>query len=319
MQLVAPGIYQLRIPLPFALDHVYCYALEDNDGWTLIDTGLNRPEAQDIWRAALGDDLARVRRIILTHAHPDHYGMAGWLQAISGAPVYLSPREMKFAQAAWVNADEKYERLREHTARMGAPDTVIAQVIDGLHSTRLLTYPHPELVEPLIPGVPLTIGARSFRLIYAPGHADGQVLLYCEAERLILSGDHVLMPITPNIGLWAESDPYPLGRYLLSLKRLRDLPVELALPGHKRTITDWSGRIDQLIAHHDQRLMQTKAALASGDTAFEVAGVLFDFTRLSAHEVRFALMETLAHLEVLVVRGAISLSDDAVWRFHVVD
>jgi glyoxylase-like metal-dependent hydrolase (beta-lactamase superfamily II) len=317
---VAEGIYQVQLPLPFALKIVNCYLLDDGDGaWTIVDTGLNYYADQEVWGAAfdaLGIQPSNIRRIVLTHNHPDHYGLAGWLQAQSGAPVQMSKIEADGAQMFWIDAESHRAAITEEFHHAGAPADVVEEIIQGVGYTIAMTAPHPTRVEHIAPGEMVRFGGRSFTPILAPGHSDGQLIFYDAADKLLLSGDHVLLKITPVVGLWPESERQPLARFLASLRDLRDLDVRLALPGHKALITDWRGRIDELIAHHDERLERTMEAVSGGATAFQVAGALFNLQRLSVHDMRFALVETLAHLEYLVDQGAIRQSDDDIWRFE---
>ena len=316
----AEGIYQVQLPLPFELRIVNAYLLDNADGtWTIVDTGLNRRESQEIWLsvfAALDIQPRQISQIVLTHIHPDHFGLAGWLQALSGAPVRLSQREAEGARVFWMDAEKRYRTLARQMERAGVAAETIEQVITGVAFLIGMTEPHPTRWQHLTPGEPLRMGGRDFRPILAQGHSDGQLLFYDPADRLLLSGDHVLMKITPNIGLWPETEPNPLGRFLDSLREVRALDVRLALPGHRQPISDWRGRIDQLIAHHDERLNHTLDAVNGGATAYEVAGRVFDFNRLTIHEMRFALVETLAHLELLVRRGSLRQLDTDVWRFE---
>jgi glyoxylase-like metal-dependent hydrolase (beta-lactamase superfamily II) len=321
---VAEGIYQVQLPLPFALKIVNCYLLDDGDGnggWTMVDTGLNYYADQEVWGAAfeaLGIQPSNVRRIVLTHNHPDHYGLAGWLQNASGGvtPVQMSKIEADGAQIFWIDAEGHANAIRKQQHHAGAPDDVVDEIIRGVSYTIAMTAPHPTHVEHIAPGETVRFGGRDFTPILAPGHSDGQLIFYDAADRLLLSGDHVLMKITPVVGLWPETEPYPLGRFMASLRDLRDLDVRLALPGHKALITDWRGRIDELLAHHEGRLNRALDAVSGGATAYEVAGALFNLQRLSVHDMRFALVETLAHLDYLVEHGAIKQSGEDVWRFE---
>src|SRR5690606_10099486 len=136
------------------------------------------------------------------------------------------------------------------------------QVADSMDDTYSMTLPHPPKMEHMHAGTTVQLGERSFQTIHAPGHSDGQILFYDAADHLLLSGDHVLMKITPNIGLWEHSDPDPLGHFMASIAELQALDVRLALPGHKKLIEDWRGRIDELLEHHEHRLTITLDALA---------------------------------------------------------
>ncbi|MEO8393576.1 MAG: MBL fold metallo-hydrolase, partial [Chloroflexota bacterium] len=313
-------IYQVQLPLPFALRIVNCYLLDNGDGtWTILDTGLNYAPGQEVWQAtfaALGIQPQQIRQIVLTHIHPDHFGMAGWLQEMSGAPVRLSQREADAARIFWGDANNRYRSLTEQMIHAAVPEEMIEPIITGIGFMLEMMKPHPTHVEYITPGEIVHMGGRDFRAIFAPGHSDGQLMFYDAADRLLLSGDHVLMKITPNIGLWPETDPHPLSHFLASLREVRALDVRLALSGHRALITDWRGRIDQLIAHHEERLSQTLDAVGSGATGYQIAAQLFDFERLSVHEMRFALVEALAHLDYLIERGEVTQSGADVWWFE---
>jgi glyoxylase-like metal-dependent hydrolase (beta-lactamase superfamily II) len=320
---VAEGIYQIRLPLPFALNHVNCYLLRDGAGWTLLDTGLNTAPAQAAWQAAF-DTLhitpADIQRMILTHVHPDHYGMAGWFYEQNHAPILLSPRERDLARLLWGGEGLLATAFDAYLHRCGMPAEQIPAVMEGLVFTAERTFPHPPVLDTLQAGDSLRVGQRVLRVLSAPGHSDGQLIFYDADDQLMLSGDHVLMHITPNIGLWPDNEPNPLGRYLQSLEALDAYPVRLALPGHKTLIQDWHGRLAELRAHHAARLQHTQMAVGAGATVYTTSLQVFQSQRFSPHEWRFAMAETLAHLEVLQNRGSIQQreTDEGRWWFSPV-
>jgi glyoxylase-like metal-dependent hydrolase (beta-lactamase superfamily II) len=303
---IADDIVQARIPLPYKLNSVNCYLLRGADGWTLIDTGLNTAAARAQWKAArqaLDIRPEDIKKIVLTHMHPDHFGMAGWWQrqAKTPAPLFLPERERRQMQAFYRRQNTPLYHKWMLDCGMDAES--VDHIEQALFSTRDSTRPHPVQQSFLRADATVRLGEREFRTIHAPGHSDGQMIFYDAADRLMLSGDHVLMRITPNIGSWPHSEPDPLGRYLGSLRELAALDVRLALPGHKWLITDWRGRIEELIAHHQQRLEHTQDAIQPVPrTVLQVAAQLFDLERLTPHEWRFALAETLAHLNYLLER-----------------
>lgn len=303
---VAEGIYQVRLPLPFALRIVNCYLLRDGGGWAIVDSGLNYPPGQAAWQAAF-DALAirpeAITRIILTHAHPDHYGMAGWLAERSGAPVLLSPVEQAFAERVW-GSDMVYSAIVAFFQQHGMPPDLIEAVRAQMATLRPMTRPHPPTTA-LPPGAQLTIGGRAFLAIETPGHSDGHLVFYCADERLLLCGDTVLTKITPNISLWPHGRPDPLADFLQTLEQLGQLDVDLALPGHGPLITTFGKRLAELRAHHDERLRAVERAAADGATAFAVCTAIFPTEQLSAHQIRFAMAEALAHLEYLVGIGRV--------------
>ena len=308
---VADGIYQVQLPLPFALRIVNCYLLRDGDAWTIVDSGLNYPPGQAAWLAAfdaLGIRFESIARIVLTHAHPDHYGMAGWLAGGSGAPVLLSPAEQAFAAYVWGGGEPVIQAVAALFRTHGMPDDLTAAVCDQMAVLRPMTRPLAETTA-LAPGARLRIGGREFQAISTPGHSDGHLALYCAEERLLLCGDTVLTKITPNISLWPHGRPNPLADFLRTLDELGQIPVDLALPGHGPLITAFSRRLAELRAHHDERLLAVERATGAGATAFAICTTIFPTEQLSAHQIRFAMAETLAHLEYLVGVGRLERAD----------
>jgi glyoxylase-like metal-dependent hydrolase (beta-lactamase superfamily II) len=304
---------------------VNCYLLAGDRGWTIVDTGLNTPSAQEVWHEAfaeLGISKADIQQVVLTHVHPDHYGMAGWLQTyarVNGVapqvPVYLSPIEARQVRRFWgANANWR-DPLVEHWQQHGVPDALAATLADSTYDTRQRIFPQPSELTLIEPGTEIKMGNRTFEALHMPGHSDGQLIYYDAADQLLLCGDQVLTKITPNIGLWPMGDRDPLGSYLDAIQRMSKLDVRLALPGHRDLIHDLRGRIAELERHHADRLALTLTAVSCLASAFEVSHALFDFPGLSAHEMRFAIAETLAHLEYLVERKRIRRTEGTPTRY----
>lgn len=318
---ITDDIVQVQVPLPYALNIVNCYLLRGDDGWTMVDSGLNTPPAQEQWKSALNhlnitpDDI---EKIVITHMHPDHFGMAGWWQSLvdTPMPVYLPIGED--AQMQMFYHSEDAEEFYTWLVMGGMEAKYARQVSEGFNHTRNATQPYPIQQDFIHPYQTIQLGSRQFKTIHTPGHSDGQLIFYDEADKLMLSGDHVLMKITPNIGSWPQTEANPLGRFMDSLKSLIDLDVRQALPGHKWLIDDWSGRIGELIAHHDKRLIHTLEAV-DGDTqtVYDIAIKVFPIERFTIHEMRFAMAETLAHLDLLETRGKVAHDSDEVLHYHV--
>jgi glyoxylase-like metal-dependent hydrolase (beta-lactamase superfamily II) len=298
---VADGIWQLKLPVPFPLRFVSVYLVRGDGGWTLIDAGYDYQPARAAWEAgaaAADCDLARdVVRIVVTHFHPDHIGAARWLGEKTGAPVFMMEREIPFSRKLWSSSDAG--PFLEYLTRNGMPEAA------AVSAATVMRYalPLPGEMFPLWPGEALTMGENTVRIIHVPGHADNQIVLHDEARGILFAADHLLLGITPNIGLWPESDPHPLARYLESLENMRGLGADPILPGHGPVFHDLDGRIGELISHHEERLELMRREISDRPkTSYEVSRLVFRGT-LTEHQRCFALAETLAHLDHLVLEG----------------
>jgi glyoxylase-like metal-dependent hydrolase (beta-lactamase superfamily II) len=318
---VADHIYQIPLPLPFALRIVNCYLLRADDGWDIVDTGLHTPEGESGWRSALSSLGIRpgdLRHIVITHHHPDHYGMAGWLLDWNRepVPVYTSAREQTMIDQAWWQSGGQGEPFANLMRRAGVDGPMLTAMLQVGEETRSKTLPHAKHFHTLCTGDVLELGRRKLRVYNGPGHSVAQVLLYDAGDRLMFSADQVLLKITPNVGIWPGSDEDPLASFLMSLHELSALNIRLALPGHKALIHNWAGRIKELQQHHQERLSHMAAAADRGATALQVAQAVFRFSHFTAHEMRFAVAETLAHLEHLRLRGQLAREEGQPWRYY---
>jgi glyoxylase-like metal-dependent hydrolase (beta-lactamase superfamily II) len=292
---LALGIRRVTLPLPQRPGHMHAYVLPGEDGWTVVDTGLGLPDATERWRAELAGLPGRVARVFVTHFHPDHVGAAADVAALTGAPVLQGRLDYGQCELVW-GGEEWSDVLAEWFGRHGVPAGVSDELIGqgALYKPFIRFQPDP---------VPLEAGddVGGWRTVAAPGHADGQLMLL--RDGVLAAGDHLLDPITPTIGLWPESRPDPLADYLRALEETIALEPTLALPGHGELIEDPVGRARELLAHHGERLERTGAALGEDpSTAYEVSFALFgDDLKPAAR--RFAVAETLSHLEHLVLHG----------------
>jgi glyoxylase-like metal-dependent hydrolase (beta-lactamase superfamily II) len=307
---VAEGVYQLKVPLPIPLVFVSAYLIEGADGWTLLDTGFDYPEGRAAWEAgarSVGCDLREdVSRILVSHFHPDHLGAARWLQELSGAPVYMLEAEIEHSHALWGGDEGDFELLIEHLVRNGMPRSFAEEAAAGTRANLKL----PEKMAPLHADEEIPLGGSTARVIHAPGHADHQYMLHDEARDILFAADHVLLKITPNIGIWPDVMPHPLARYIDSLNSLRGLDADLVLPGHGPIFHDLDGRIEELLHHHEERLEVMRREIKDEPkTPFAVSGKVFR-EDLTLYEHCFALAETLAHLDHLTLEGRAERIED---------
>jgi glyoxylase-like metal-dependent hydrolase (beta-lactamase superfamily II) len=290
------GIRRVTFPLPLGIDHVHCYLLRDDAGWTVVDTGLGLPHIVARWRELLADLDAPVARIVITHMHPDHVGAAADVAELTGAPVYQGRVDHGQAVGVWGPA-RPVSVWAEHMHVHGTPAALVERILAESEALR----PHVHIaweVEPLDDGDRL----GDWLVVHLPGHADGHMALYREDGTLI-AGDAILGGITPTVGLWPNARPDPLGDFQDSLGRLIELKPRLALAGHEEPIGDPVARARALLAHHDERLGTTVEALADGPhNAYDLSLALFP-GELPPSQRRFALAETLSHLERLVLEG----------------
>ncbi len=307
---VAPGVRLIALPLPLALRIVNAYLIEGSNGWALVDTGLHTKEAEKALRSALADagiDISDVRRVFVTHVHPDHIGMAGTLEA-AGAEIVMHGPEADHARRLWSGGTELIDAAFEWFAEHGMPPDVDDEMRSAWLGIGGRVDPLRR-IEQVEDGDVIDLGGRRVRVVWTPGHTDFHAALYDEDHGVLFAGDHVLPHITSNISLYPWSRIDPLGDFLTSLRAVRDLPVRRVLPAHGDPFDDLAGRVDQLLEHHAHRLEAVREALAGGPrTAYDVCRELFPALR-SAHEERFALGETLAHLRHLQRRGDVRETD----------
>ncbi|MCP9486043.1 MAG: MBL fold metallo-hydrolase [Gaiellaceae bacterium MAG52_C11] len=284
------GIRRITCPLPTRPGHVHAYLLPGEEGWTLVDTGIGLPDASERWSAEL--EGIEVVRILVTHFHPDHIGAAADVAAVTGAPVYEG--ELDYAQARMVWGNPEWpQRIADWFLTHGVPRPIAEELIESgsVYAPFIRYQPDPALVSH---GEHLD----GWELVDAPGHADGQLCLL--KDGVLISADHLLGRISPTVGLWPESRPDPLGDYIRSLERTIELAPRLALPGHGEPIVDPVGRAHALIEHHRERLGVAEASLtATPRTGYDLSFELFG-ADLKAASRRFAVAETLSHLERLV-------------------
>lgn len=322
---VAPGILLLRMPLPWSLDHINLYALADGDGWTVVDCGIRSKHSMQIWQDWLNGPLGGrpLRRIIATHHHPDHIGLAAWLAARFGLTIHAS-------RAAWLTARtlaldigaEPPEEVLAFSRRAGLSDAMIAaQREAGWGNYARLVAPLPVGYRRIDGGETIRIGDDDWRAIETAGHAPGHISLWCAARGLLISGDQLLPLISSNVSVHpTEPAGDPLAEWLEGLARLRVLPDDtLVLPSHNVPFTGLGPRLDALIGKHVTRMAAVVQMCENAPcAAVDVFPALFR-RRVSGMEYMMATGEALAHLHFLEAACVLAREEtDGVARFRAV-
>lgn len=303
LQPVAPDIYRLRIPIPVPLRSVNAYILQGPQGSTIIDTGFHTPEAEALWREAL-KGIGPVEQIVVTHYHPDHYGMAGWLQEVTAAPVYMLAGEAQAAQLVWGTAGTA-AAISAFFETHGLPPSTAEAIRQNQLAAQALVLPQPAKIYHWHPGEEVILGGQRYVALATQGHTDHQLCLFGLDNRLFFSADQVLPKITPNISIWQANHQNPLAQFFASLDRLAKLQPARVLPGHGNPFGDLAGRIAEIKAHHEERLAEVRR-LAQGQSAWAVAQSLFAGRLDDVNQQRFGLAEALSHLEYLVAAGQLT-------------
>ncbi|KOR88160.1 MBL fold metallo-hydrolase [Paenibacillus solani] len=297
---------QVKITLSNPLRWVNSYVLQGEEGTTIIDPGPRTDSSEQEWLAAMEQlkiNFNDITSIVLTHHHPDHYGLAGWFQERTGAKVWMSKRAHEEALLMWGKDSVMEHTLLASFREHGMPEAKLALLPEHLGSFFPQVTPQPE-VSYISEHLPFRMGNRVWVPVQTAGHAPGHLSFFHAADGILLCGDAVLPQISPNVSLLPGSDAEPLALYLAGLHRLRELHVRTAYPGHRHPFTHFRERIDALLLHHEERLDTIAGMLSAAGrlTAFEVCTALFG-EKLGIHQLRFAMCEALAHLAELTRRG----------------
>jgi glyoxylase-like metal-dependent hydrolase (beta-lactamase superfamily II) len=311
---VAPGILWVRMPLPFALDHINIWLLEDDAGWTIVDTGICSNRTKEYWErifvSALGGKP--VIRVVGTHFHPDHVGLAGWLVERWDAEFCSSLTEWLYGRS--LSQEDPESMVRTGLAfyrRAGLDEVSLAVMAERGNAYARGVTALPPVLRRLRAGDNLTIGGTEWQVIIGGGHTPEHVCLHSAAAGTLIAGDQVLPRISPNISVWpSEPDADPLQDFLLSLDRLRALPDDtLVLPSHDTPFLGLHARLDGLAAHHRDRLQETLDACETPRSVAQVTRIMFR-RPLDPHQLVFAVGEALAHLNHLLYRGRLCRKTD---------
>lgn len=312
------GVYQIKVPLPGpGLDHVNVYLLEGTTGNLLIDTGWNTPEAFTALKQELlvnGFQIKDITHIAVTHLHPDHYGLAGRIKEISGAKILMSEVEGSMLEQRYMNVSALLDSVTQFLDATGIPKADLPQLSKA-------SMPVLDFVVPVKPDEMLNaesvIEMEPFELkvMMTPGHSPGHICLYEPNKKYLFTGDHILSDISPHIGLHPQSGENPLEDFINSLQLLSELEVKFVFPGHGSVFSGLGQKIEALIAHHKEREWEIMKSISSGQkSAYQIAqeipwspsGEPANFKKLAPIDKRLAVLETLAHLQHLIVEGKVT-------------
>jgi glyoxylase-like metal-dependent hydrolase (beta-lactamase superfamily II) len=321
---VRPGVLWARLKLPFRLNHVNIYLLADGDGYAMVDAGFGNEETIEAWTKLFEGPLkgVNITRLIVTHSHPDHVGLAGWIVERFNCPLVMS--QVEYLQSVYHQnrgTEERRNAQRLFFRRHGMDESLTEKLLgrgqDYLKQVSVL----PPSYRRISHGDEVVIGSRRFKVITGGGHALDQVMLYCADDKLFLSADQVLSKISPNVSVWAvEPDQNSLGEYLASLASLTTtLPYDLlVLPGHGVPFYGLKTRIKQLADHHEERCrLIAEACREVPQTSRVLVPVVFNKHVLDEHQMGFAAGELVAHVNYMIVEGRLTAeTNDGVLQFR---
>jgi glyoxylase-like metal-dependent hydrolase (beta-lactamase superfamily II) len=322
---VRPGLWSIPVPIPVnSLRYVLVYAFETDTGLYLVDVGWNTDDAYAALSAGIeqmGANVADVAGLLVTHIHPDHYGLAGRVREASGAWIALHPADAGLVHKRYEDPTDLLARMRRSLVDWGAP----ADELDAMQNASMPALP---FVLPALPDVLLEDGARpevpgwDLQAIWTPGHSPGHLCFWEGRERLMLSGDHVLPRISPNVSYHPQAGPDPLGDFIRSLDKLSGYDASEVLPAHEHRFHDLPARIDALKLHHEHRLVEVVLALDAGhSTAWAIAQEMTwsrSWAELVGFARRAAVSEAVAHLHTLVHRGTVRVEAGEPMRWVLV-
>jgi glyoxylase-like metal-dependent hydrolase (beta-lactamase superfamily II) len=308
---VRPGLWSVPVPLPIPLRYVFVYVFETDRGPFLVDAGWNTDDAYDGLCAGLeeaGTSITDVQGVMVTHIHPDHYGLAGRVRDASGAWIALHPRDAELVHDRYTDPTQLLERMGSVLRMFGAPP----EELDELRNASMPVRPFVDAVEPDVlmeDGDRPEIPGWDVTALWTPGHSPGHLCFWEAGNRVMLTGDCVLPRITPNVAYHAQSEDDPLGDFLRSLERLADYDADEALPAHEHRFTNHKERLLQIRDHHEQRFLEVIAAIQKGnDTIWDIAPHM-DWSRpwdqVTGFVRRQAVGEAAAHVRALEVRGIV--------------
>lgn len=318
---VAPGVHWISMPLPFQLDHINLWLIEDEDGLTVVDTGIGNAETRALWEKILLD-RGKVKRVVLTHYHPDHAGNAAWLCA-RGAPMWTTQGEYLTAHAvrssgAGYTAEAVLAVFRSNGLDAERLEGMAAMRGNNRYAELVPEFPHS--YRRIIEGDRLQIGGNEWRAIVGHGHAPEHLSLFSRELNTVIAGDMLLSTISTNVSVWSiDPEGDPLRLFLDSIARYRDLPSNvLVLPSHGRPFRGAHARVAELEQHHREKFdILSETLRGRPQSAGGLLEVLFPKRKLDLHQTFFAMGEAIAHLHYLYYAGRATraLGDDGIMRY----
>jgi glyoxylase-like metal-dependent hydrolase (beta-lactamase superfamily II) len=321
MMRVLEGVYQIKSPAPAGSPwSTNVYVIEGRNGHILVDSGWDSQEA--LWALQEGVKganlkLRDIKQVVVTHIHPDHYGLSTKVKQVCGARLAMHRLEAEFISPRYEDFVELIEKTGKLLQQNGVPENELPQLKEAsLWMKKYVTADAPEVL--LEDGDTVSNDSFEFEVVWTPGHSPGHICLYERAKRFILTGDHVLYDTTPHVGFNPQSGDNPLGDYLSSLRKLEDLRVHFVLPGHGPVFNALGLRIDKILEHHEQRKRAIMKSLRDGlKTAYQIAEQIpwtssagdTAFQNLPVWDKRMAVTETLAHLKLLTEEDRVSNVD----------
>ncbi len=326
---IMPGIYQFRLPvLPFLREDTNVYLIRGDEGWLLLDVGWDTPQAIAALEQQLrevGLEFKDISQIVITHAHPDHYGMAAKIKQFSHAALVMHQKEIEYVETRYIKIDALVKETTEWLRLNGVPEEELSAQSKSLQS--LLDYVTPIMPDTVLMGGELiSTGPFQLQVLWTPGHAPGHICLYEQEKRVLFSGDHILPITTTNVGIHFSANAASLDDYLDSLAKMKKLDVDLILPAHEHIFRGLQQRIEELRYHHQERDAALAATLTGEPkTAYQIATKIpwmvefagVGWPDLSPLNRRLAIGETLSHLQSLMLRGEVqTITKDRLIFYH---
>jgi glyoxylase-like metal-dependent hydrolase (beta-lactamase superfamily II) len=317
---IADGVLWLTMPLPFELDHINLYLIKDGDGWVVVDTGIGTSTTKKLWQQIFKKIDGRITGVVVTHLHPDHVGLGGWIADEFNVPFYMSQTEYFTARAFCAGKNRaSNQRDIDYYNRAGLDKELIEKLTqgDGKGFSQVVS-PIPMSYTRLKHNDTLLFGSSEWQVLIGRGHSPEHACLYNANKGVLISGDHILPMITPNIGAYStEPEALTLNDYLTTLPPFKALPENtVVLPAHKLPFVGLHERVDELLSHHHKHLDAVTEACHTPQSISDLLPVMFK-RELSSRNMVFAVAECYAHMNYLVANNTLkrTLDDRGVYKF----